>query len=83
MKCFMCGQASTLVEPVAAVVGAIAVVIVKPLLPFALSFAAGSMLFVVIEELIPESHRNENHDIATLGALAGFTVMMALDVAFQ
>ena len=82
-KCFMYGQASTLVEPIAAVVGAAAVVSVKSLLPYALSFAAGAMLFVVIEELIPESHRNENHDIATLGALAGFTVMMTLDVALN
>ena len=47
------------------------------------SFAAGAMIFVVVEELIPESHRNENHDLATLGALAGFTVMMVLDVAFR
>lgn len=82
-KCFLYGQASTLVEPMAAVIGASAVVLVKPLLPYALSFAAGAMLFVVIEELIPESHRGENHDSATLAALAGFAAMMLLDVAFK
>lgn len=81
-KSFLCGQASALVEPAAAIVGAAAVLISKPLLPYALSFAAGAMIFVVVEELIPESHRSENHDLATLGALAGFTVMMVLDVAF-
>lgn len=54
----------------------------KPLLPYALSFAAGAMIFVVVGELIRDSHRGENHDLATLGALGGFTVMMVLDVAF-
>ena len=81
-KSFFFGQASTLVEPVAAVIGAAAVMFVKPILPYALSFAAGAMIFVVIEELIPESHRGDNHDLATLGALGGFTLMMVLDVAF-
>jgi len=81
-KSFGYGQASALVEPVAAVLGALAVLTAKPLLPYAMSFAAGAMIFVVVEELIPESHRDENHDLATLGALAGFTVMMVLDVAF-
>jgi ZIP family zinc transporter len=82
-KSFCYGQASTLVEPIAAVLGSSAVMLVQPLLPYALSFAAGAMIFVVIEELIPESHRGENHDLATLGAIAGFTLMMALDVAFR
>jgi zinc transporter, ZIP family len=82
-KSFGYGQASALVEPVAAVFGAAVVLVAKPLLPYALSFAAGAMIFVVVEELIPESHRSQNHDLATLGALAGFVVMMVLDVAFQ
>lgn len=80
-KSLFCGQASALVEPVAAVLGALAVVVARPILPYAMSFAAGAMIFVVIEELIPESHRSYNHDLATLGALAGFAVMMILDVA--
>lgn len=81
-KSFLYGQGSALVEPVAAVFGAAAVMIVRPLLPYALSFAAGAMIFVVVEELIPESHRGRNSDLATLGALAGFATMMVLDVAF-
>ena len=81
-KCFFAGQASALVEPVAAVLGAAVVLLARPILPYALSFAAGAMIFVVVEELIPESHREENHDLATLSALVGFTVMMVLDVAF-
>ena len=67
----------------AAVLGAAVVMIAQPVLPYALSFAAGAMIFVVVEELIPESQRSANHDLATLGALAGFTVMMVLDVAFR
>ena len=81
-KCFLAGQASAWVEPVTAVIGAGAVLLVKPLLPYALSFAAGAMIFVVVEELIPESQRNDNTDLATLSALAGFTTMMILDTAF-
>jgi len=57
-----------------------AVLYLQPLLPYALAFAAGAMIYVVVEELIPESHYHGNPDIATLGALAGFSVMMALDV---
>ncbi|MGH2625816.1 MAG: ZIP family metal transporter [Anaerolineales bacterium] len=79
-RSFFFGQASALVEPLAGVLGAAAVLAVRPLLPFALSFAAGAMLFVVIEELIPESQNGGNTDVATLGALLGFAVMMALDV---
>jgi len=82
-KSFNAGQASALVEPAAAVVGAYAVILAAPILPYAMSFAAGAMIFVVVEELIPESHRVENHDAASLGALAGFTVMMILDVALR
>ena len=80
-KCFWYGQASALVEPVAGVLGAAAVLIAQPILPYALSFAAGAMIFVVVEELVPESQRGGNTDVATLGTLAGFTVMMVLDVA--
>lgn len=80
-KAFWYGQLSGSVEPVSAVIGAAAVLLMRPLLPFALAFAAGAMIFVVIEELIPESQRNQNTDLATIGTLAGFTVMMILDVA--
>lgn len=80
-KAFMYGQASGLVEPVAGVLGAWAVLSMEPLLPYALAFAAGAMIFVVVEELIPESQRNGYSDFATLGAMGGFAVMMSLDVA--
>ncbi|HOW97530.1 MAG TPA: ZIP family metal transporter [Kiritimatiellia bacterium] len=80
-KCFWYGQASGLVEPVAGVIGAAAVLMMRPLLPYALAFAAGAMIFVVVEELIPESQSSEKTDVATLGAIAGFAVMMLLDVA--
>ncbi len=80
-KSFWYGQLSGVVEPVAAVVGAAAVLAVRPLLPYALAFAAGAMIFVVVEELIPESQRHGNTDLATMGALGGFAVMMLLDVA--
>ncbi|TAK13383.1 MAG: ZIP family metal transporter [Anaerolineae bacterium] len=80
-KAFWYGQASGMVEPVAGVLGAAAVLFMRPLLPFALAFAAGAMMFVVIEELIPESHAGGNTDLATLGAMLGFAVMMMLDVA--
>lgn len=77
------GQASALVEPVAAVLGAALVMVAQPVLPYAMSFAAGAMIFVVVEELIPESHRSPNHDLATVAALLGFAVMMILDLAFR
>lgn len=80
-KAFTYGQLSGIVEPIAGVIGAAAVIFIKPILPYALSFAAGAMIFVVVEELIPESQLNRNTDIATLGTLGGFTVMMILDVA--
>jgi ZIP family zinc transporter len=80
-KSFLYGQASALVEPVAGVLGASLVLLARPALPYALGFAAGAMIFVVVEELIPESQRGQNADLATLGTLAGFTVMMILDVA--
>ena len=75
------GQLSAIVEPLFAVVGAAAVLLVAPILPYGLAFAAGAMIFVVVEELIPSSQRRGNEDIATLATLLGFTVMMILDVA--
>lgn len=80
LKSFWYGQLSAVVEPIAGVIGAVAVMFSRPALPYALSFAAGAMIFVVIEELIPESQRGGNADIATMGAIVGFTVMMVLDV---
>lgn len=81
LRSFWYGQLSGFVEPISAVVGAAAVVAVRPLLPYALSFAAGAMIYVVVEELIPESQRHGHTDLATMGAMGGFTVMMVLDVA--
>ena len=84
LKAFLYGQASGLVEPVAGVLGAYAVIRLQPMLPYALAFAAGAMIYVVIEELIPEAQREEGGsktDIATIGAILGFAVMMVLDVA--
>ena len=80
-KSWWYGQLSAIVEPIGAVIGAAAVILMRQILPYALAFAAGAMIFVVIEELIPESQAGSNTDIATLGAMLGFTVMMILDVA--
>lgn len=80
-KAFNYGQASALVEPVFAMLGALLVVLATPILPYALAFAAGAMIFVVVEELIPESQSGNNTDLATLGLMGGFTIMMILDVA--
>lgn len=80
-KSFLYGQASGVVEPVAGVIGAAAVLWMRPMLPYALSFAAGAMIYVVVEELIPESQLEKNTDLATIGAMVGFAVMMMLDVA--
>ena len=80
-KSFWFGQLSAIVEPIAGVLGAAAVIYIQPILPYALSFAAGAMIFVVVEELIPESQHEKNTDIATVGAMVGFAVMMTLDVA--
>jgi len=80
-KAFMYGQASAIVEPISAVIGAAMVIYIKPILPYALAFAAGAMIYVVIEELIPESQQNKDTDSATIGAMLGFAVMMLLDVA--
>jgi len=79
-KSFMYGQASALVEPVAAVLGAWAVMTFQPILPYALSFAAGAMIFVVVEEVIPETQQDKYTDIATMGFIGGFIIMMTLDV---
>jgi ZIP family zinc transporter len=81
LKSFWFGQLSALVEPVAAMAGAALVVIAAPLLPYALSFAAGAMVYVVIEELIPEAERAGNVDLATITFMFGFVTMMVLDVA--
>lgn len=75
------GQLSAIVEPIGAVIGAAAVITMRQILPYALAFAAGAMIYVVIEELIPEAENGQNTDIATAGAMLGFTVMMILDVA--
>ena len=80
-KSFWYGQLSAIVEPIAGVIGAVAVVYIEPLLPFALAFAAGAMIFVVVEEVIPETQRDKYTDVAVLGFIGGFVVMMILDVA--
>ena len=81
LKSFMYGQFSGAVEPIAGVMGAAIVVLMRPVLPFALAFAAGAMIFVVAEELIPEAQREGDTDIPTIGVMVGFTLMMLLDVA--
>ena len=81
-KSFFMGQASGMVEPIAGVIGALFVVMMQPILPYALCFAAGAMIFVVVEELIPESQRiTANIDLVTMATMLGFSVMMILDVA--
>lgn len=80
-KSFWYGQLSAIVEPIAGVIGAFAVIYMQSLLPFALAFAAGAMIFVVVEEVIPETQRDKFTDIAVLGFIGGFLVMMILDVA--
>ncbi len=80
-RSFLMGQASGIVEPIAGVIGAAAVLLIKPLLPYALAFAAGAMIYVVVEELIPEAKNGHDSDLPTMGAILGFTLMMILDVA--
>ncbi|HZD60911.1 MAG TPA: ZIP family metal transporter [Anaerolineae bacterium] len=82
LKSFWYGQLSAIVEPIAGVIGAAAVTYSRPILPYALGFAAGAMIFVVVEEVIPESQRGGSTDLATMGAMIGFAVMMVLDIAF-
>jgi ZIP family zinc transporter len=81
LRAFNYGQLSGVVEPIAGVIGAYLVLTITPLLPYALSFAAGAMIFVVVEELIPESQTGDETDFSTIGAMLGFAVMMFLDVA--
>lgn len=81
LRAFYLGSMSAIVEPIGAVLGAGLVMLMMPILPYALSFAAGAMIFVVVEELIPESQINGNTDIATLGLMLGFVIMMVMDVA--
>ena len=78
---FFVGAMSAIVEPVGAVLGAALVLMMLQVIPYALAFAAGAMIFVVVEELIPESQTNSNTDIATMGLMAGFVLMMVMDVA--
>ena len=80
-KSWKWGQLSAIVEPIFAVIGAAFVLLVYPILPYALAFAAGAMIFIVVEEVIPESQRGGNTDLATIGLIVGFIVMMCLDVA--
>ncbi|MCM3441519.1 ZIP family metal transporter [Metabacillus halosaccharovorans] len=80
-KSFIYGQFSGMVEPIAAMIGAASVIFIEPLLPYALSFAAGAMIFVVAEEVIPGSQEKGNKDLASLSLMVGFTIMMILDVA--
>ena len=80
-KAFLYGQLSGLVEPISAMLGALLVLVARPILPYALSFAAGAMIFVVVEELIPESQQGGNSDLATMGVIIGFVLMMILDIA--
>jgi ZIP family zinc transporter len=83
-KSFLYGQSSGIVEPIAGVLGAYAVIMIQPILPYALAFAAGAMIYVVVEELIPEAQREvggSRTDISSIGAMLGFAVMMVLDVA--
>ncbi|MBL7983905.1 MAG: ZIP family metal transporter [Flavobacteriales bacterium] len=80
-RSFFYGQLSAVVEPVAGVFGALAVLWMQPILPYALAFAAGAMIYVVIEEVVPETQQDKHTDTATLGFIGGFIVMMVLDVA--
>lgn len=80
-RAFLYGQASAMVEPIAAVAGAAFVMWAQPVLPYALAFAAGAMVFVVVEEVVPEAQQSGNADLATMALMVGFTIMMVLDVA--
>lgn len=80
-KSFLYGQFSGMVEPISAIVGVLAVTLIEPILPYALSFAAGAMIFVVAEEVIPGSQEKGNVDLASLSLMVGFTIMMILDVS--
>ena len=79
-RSFWFGQLSGMVEPVAGVIGAVAVIVISPILPYAMSFAAGAMFYVVVEELIPECQREGNTNLPTVAAMVGFAVMMLLEL---
>ncbi len=79
-KSFWYGQISGLVEPIAGVLGVIAVMAIKPILPYALAFAAGAMIYVVVEELLPEAQSSDSSDYSTIGCILGFALMMVLDI---
>ena len=80
-KAFLCGTLSGIVEPIAAIITILLTSLVVPVLPYLLSFAAGAMIYVVVEELIPEAQAGEHSDVATVGVAIGFVIMMVLDVA--
>ena len=80
-KAFLYGGLSGAVEPVAGVFGALLAILIAPIMPFTLSFAAGAMIYVVVEELVPEMHMGEHSHAGTAGAMLGFAVMMVLDIA--
>lgn len=83
LKSFWYGQLSGIVEPIAGVIGAVAVIVAQPILSYSLAFVAGAMIFVVIEDVVPESQSRGNMDLATMGSMVGFAIMMILDVAFS
>lgn len=80
-KAFLCGTASGIVEPIGAIITIALTSFVVPILPYFLSFAAGAMVYVVVEELIPEAQEGEHSNIGTIGVAIGFVIMMVLDVA--
>ncbi|MFN4007302.1 MAG: ZIP family metal transporter [Chitinophagaceae bacterium] len=80
-RSFVYGSLSAIVEPIFAVIGAVAIMFMQSFLPFALAFAAGAMIFVVVEEVIPETQQDKFTDVAALGFIAGFLIMMFLDVS--
>jgi zinc transporter, ZIP family len=82
-RAFFYGQLSAVIEPVAGVIGAALALAVAAILPYAMGFAAGAMLYVVVEELLPETERSGNTDVATLGFIGGFTLMMVLDTGLS
>ena len=83
LKSFWYGQLSGIVEPICCIIGAATVILAQSILPYTLAFAAGAMFFIIVEEIIPESQRGGNTDLATMGTIIGFVVMMILDVAFS
>ena len=80
-KAFICGSLSGLVEPVFGILTVLIAGVIAPYMPWLLSFAAGAMIYVVVEELIPEAHLGEHSNLGTMGVMAGFLIMMILDVA--